>query len=67
MKARVFDIIYCIEQEDLEGNPGMSAREIASGLPSVLFLEVDGEEDLADAISDSTGWLVEGFEVDVIG
>ncbi len=65
MKIRVFDIIYCIEPEDLEGS-GQSVREVAAGLPSVLILEVDSEDDVADAISDKTGWLVEGFEIDVM-
>ena len=66
MKVRVWDIIYSIEPEDLEDS-GTTVREVAAGLPSVLFLEVDSEDDLADAISDKTGWLVEGFEIDVIG
>ncbi len=65
MRVRVFDIIYCIEPEDLEGT-GMSVREVAAGLPSVLFLDVDSEDDVADAISDRTGWLVEVFEIDVM-
>ena len=65
MKVIVSDIVYCIEPEDLEGT-GKSASEIACGLPSVLILEVDSEDDVADAISDKTGWLVEGFEIAVM-
>ena len=58
MRVRVSNITYCIEPEDSVG---------PKELPSVLFLSVDDKDDVADAISDKTGWLVEGFEIDVIG
>jgi len=61
MRVKAYDIIYCTEQEDQED------LEIVSALPSVLILDVDNEEDVADAISGKTGWLVEGFQIDVIG
>ena len=57
MKVRVSNITYCIEPKD-----SVDPKE----LPSVLFLCVDTEDDVADAISDKTGWLVEGFEIDVM-
>ena len=65
MKVRVFDIIYCITPEDLVGSD-MNVREVAAGLPSVLILDVDSVDDVAEAITDKTGWLVEVFEIDVM-
>ena len=65
MKIRAFNILYSITPEDMEGTD-VSVREMANSLPSFLFLEVESEDDAAEAISERTGWRVEGFEIDVI-
>jgi hypothetical protein len=55
MKWRVYDIQY-----DTDGN-----KEIAESLPKELVLELDDDfnpfYELADAISDKTGFLVSSF------
>ena len=35
-----------------------------STLPTSLVVECDSEKEIADAISDETGWLVESFTID---
>jgi predicted Abi (CAAX) family protease len=57
MQYRVFDIDYDTDGETVE-------------LPQELTLELDDDADpsleLADAISDKTGWLVNGFQFEVV-
>lgn len=80
--VRVHDIDYCIELEDLESNgfdtENMSDVEIDAAiqkivdtLPEELTVEVectreDLEEVVCDTISEETGWLVNGFEYDIL-
>lgn len=66
MVIRVFDILYCITEEDVQ-NTETDVAGVAADLPSVLILDVDSEDDIADAISDKTGWLVEGFDFEIVG
>ena len=60
MRVKVSNIKYCIEAADVD--TGKTKQEIIAGLPTELFLDVESKDDLADAISDFTGWLVESFQ-----
>ena len=88
MIYRVFNINYCVEEEDLdlelpEGDfdeedfddfVESKINEIKSELPKSLYIELDfcedecfdTEEELADAISDRTGWLVNSFDYEKV-
>ena len=58
MKIKVTDIVY-----DTDG-------ESISDLPNEMIVEVDGiidiESEIADAISDTTGWCVSGYNYEVL-
>ena len=58
MKIKVTGIVY---DTDFELN---------SDLPSEMIVEVDGiidvECEIADAISDKTGWCVQGFNYEIL-
>lgn len=65
--AEDIDEGYDIPDEEIE----MRIEQIKSQLESELILEVEAtEEDLewviADAISEETGWLIEGFSYEVL-
>ena len=58
MKIKVTNIVY-----DTDG-------ESISGLPTEMILNVGGdidiESEIADAISDNTGWCVEGYNYEIL-
>ena len=81
-EVKVYDIDYCIDEEDLEANDfdvdEMSEDEIEAAiqkivatLPKELVLTVECTEDaledvLVDAISEETGWLINNFQYEII-
>lgn len=81
-KIKAFDIEYSITAEDLFIPDGLTYEEeevwiektikqIRAELPKQLELEIECEEEdledeLVDAISEETGWLIEGCNYDVI-
>ena len=60
MKVKVTDIVYDTD--------GIVSTEM--NLPSEMIVEVDGiidiESEIADAISDKTGWCVEAYNYEII-
>ena len=58
MKIKVTNIVY-----DTDG-------ESISDLPTEMIVNVDGvidiESEIADAISDNTGWCVEGYKYEIL-
>lgn len=60
MKVKVTDIVYDTD--------GIVSTEM--NLPGEMIVEVDGiidiESEVADAISDKTGWCVEGYNYEII-
>ena len=61
------DITDYLETDEFSDIEEENAREeIAETLPSYLIVEVEDEEELADAISDETGWCVESFNSNLI-
>ena len=78
VKARIFDIDYCIEEEDLEDD--MTEEEILETLPEELIVEVcchagddiegldifDLECMLTDQISYETGWFINWFDYEIL-
>ncbi len=65
MKVKVTNIVYDIDIDD-----DSSQFVLNSDLPSEMIVEVDGiidvESEIADAISDRTGWCVEGFNYEIL-
>ena len=74
MLVRCFNIDYDVSDEDLEFIEE-SREEILERLPKEIEIEVDDkdadspdiDEILANAISDQTKWLVNGFNYEEIG
>ena len=74
MLVRCFNIDYDVSDEDLEFIEE-SREEILERLPKEIEIEVDdkdadspdSDEILANAISDQTKWLVNGFNYEEIG
>jgi len=64
MKVKVTGIVYDIDIDD-----DSSQFVLNSDLPSEMIVEVDGiidvESEIADAISDRTGWCVQGFNYEI--
>jgi hypothetical protein len=64
MKAIVTDIVYDTESD------GVIYDVTELGLPTELEIELVGDNDveseIADAISDLTGWCVEGFNYEIV-
>ena len=60
MKVKVTDIVYDTD--------GIVSTEM--NLPSEMILIVDGsldvESEIADIISDKTGWCVEGYNYEIL-
>ena len=60
MKVKATDIVYDTD--------GIVSTEM--NLPSEMIVEVDGiidiESEIADAISDKTGWCVEAYNYEII-
>jgi len=65
MKIKVTGIVYDTDIDD-----DSSQFVLNSDLPSEMIVEVDGiidvESEIADAISDRTGWCVEGFNYEIL-
>jgi hypothetical protein len=65
MKVKVTNIVY-----DTDINDDSSQFVLNSDLPSEMIVEVDGiidvESEVADAISDRTGWCVQGFNYEIL-
>jgi len=65
MKVKVTNIVYDIDIDD-----DSSQFVLNSDLPSEMIVEVDGiidvESEIADAISDRTGWCVQGFNYEIV-
>ena len=69
-KVRVYDIDYDIKEEDVDDD--LSIEYVRGLLPTELELEVTCEEDfledeIAEAISEETGWLVNTYKYEIIG
>ena len=65
MKIKVTDIVYDTDIDD-----DSSDFVLNSDLPSEMIVDVDGiidiESEIADAISDTTGWCVSGYNYEVL-
>ena len=65
MKDKVTNIVYDIDIDD-----DSSQFVLNSDLSSEMIVEVDGiidvESEIADAISDRTGWCVQGFNYEIV-
>jgi len=65
MKVKVTGIVYDTDIDD-----DSSQFVLNSDLPSEMIVEVDGiidvESEIADAISDRTGWCVQGFNYEIV-
>ena len=71
MKLKITNINWCVEEEDVidlfEDEPTQKEindeiKKIKKSLPKTATVEVDDEEEIADALSDEYGWLVESFD-----
>jgi hypothetical protein len=55
---------------DIDIDDDSSQFVLNSDLPSEMIVEVDGiidvESEIADAISDRTGWCVQGFNYEIL-
>ena len=65
MKIKVKDIVYDTDIDD-----DSTTFVLNSELPSEMIVEVDGiidiESEIADFISDATGWCVDGYNYEVL-
>jgi len=65
MKVKVTNIVYDTDIDD-----DSSQFVLNSDLPSEMIVEVDGiidvESEIADAISDRTGWCVQGYNYEIL-
>ncbi len=65
MKVKVTGIVYDTDIDD-----DSSQFVLNSDLPSEMIVEVDGiidvESEIADAISDRTGWCVQGYNYEIL-
>lgn len=65
MKIKVTNIVYDTDIDD-----DSTTFVLNSELPSEMIVEVDGvidiESEIADAISDNTGWCVEGYNYEIL-
>ncbi len=65
MKVKVTGIVYDIDIDD-----DSSQFVLNSDLSSEMIVEVDGiidvESEIADAISDRTGWCVQGYNYEIL-
>jgi len=69
-KVRVYDIDYDIKEEDVDDD--LSIEYVRGLLPTELELEITCEEDfledeITEAISEETGWLVNTYKYEIIG
>ena len=65
MKVKVTNIVYDIDIDD-----DSSQFVLNSDLSSEMIVEVDGiidvESEIADAISDRTGWCIQGYNYEIV-
>ncbi len=65
MKVKVTNIVYDTDIDD-----DSSQFVLNSDLPSEMIVEVDGiidvESEIADAISDRTGWCIQGYNYEIV-
>lgn len=56
------------EEYEGDGEGGMSPEERNAIIAEIYdsYVEVDSEDDIVDAISDKTGWVVESLSYDII-
>lgn len=71
MLVKITDITLDFSSdEEYEGDAegGMSPEERNAIIAEIYdsYIEVDSEDDIADVISDKTGWLVESLSYDII-
>ena len=68
MKIKVTDIVYDTDDNWAQDGLGISVEDLQ--LPNEMIVEVDGiidiESEIADAISDTTGWCVHGYNYEVL-
>jgi len=66
MKVKVTNIVY--DTRDICDGHRWDQNELE--LPSEMIVEVDGiidiESEIADAISDTTGWCVNGYNYEIL-
>lgn len=71
MRIKVTDIDWCVEEEDVyemfdceptDEQVEEKILEIKNALPKEAVVEVDDLDEIADALSDEFGWLVNDFE-----
>tara|TARA_Y100000310_G_scaffold234503_1_gene237496 strand:+ start:7 stop:282 length:276 start_codon:yes stop_codon:yes gene_type:complete len=65
-QIKCYNIKYSVEEEDLLANPKFkSIDDLHNSLPKQVIIDHDVkleiDEIIVNAISDQTGWLVEGF------
>ncbi len=53
MKYKVYDIVYETDGEEVD-------------LPTEMTVEVDDEQEIANAVSDKTGWLVVSMDYEPV-
>ena len=62
MKIKVTDIVYDTADDEI------AVEDL--DLPNEMIVEVDGiidiESEIADAISDTTGWCVSGYNYEIL-
>ena len=68
MKIKVTDIVYDTDDNWAQDGLGISVEDLQ--LPNEMIVDVDGiidiESEIADAISDTTGWCVHGYNYEVL-
>ena len=67
-QIKCYNINYSVNEEDLASNSNFkSIDDLHNSLPKEVTIDIDDEikseidEIIVNAISDQTGWLVEGF------
>ena len=74
-KVKVNSVDYCVTEEDVSDDEDIAdkIKEIKSGLPQELVLVITCdcapeyvEDEIVDAISEETGWLINSFTYDII-
>ena len=61
-KFQVTNIDWCIEAEDCDNNAQV-ANEILESLPTECEVECEDEDMIADALSDTYGYLVNSYNI----
>ena len=76
-KVKVNSVDYCVTEEDVidyvsdDEDIDDKIKEIKSELPQIMYLAItcepeDLEDEIAEAISEETGWLINLFTYDII-